>query len=126
MPTAWLDDPARVWPVLVDPTFQYERAGYDDAYNYKSDGTVVRGGPMRVGSIGDGTSWRSVTHFVYANAVGWDVQVVDVEATFQRSSGDTTTRSLYLNHATQFGYNGIGTELPPPGSPATRTCATVG
>ena len=51
VPLPWLDDPARVWPVRVDPTV--ERAGYDSTKNYKSDGTFVDGGPMRIGSPND-------------------------------------------------------------------------
>lgn len=110
VPTAWLDDPARVWPVHVDPTFR--AAGYDAVKSYKSDGYWTEDGAMRIGSTGDGHSWRSIPHFVYANWINSPTQVANVDAGFWWTGyGTGTGYQMRLHHATSFDYNGVGTGL---------------
>ena len=53
--------------------------------------------------------WRSVVHFVYNNYVPWDVQVVDVDASYQWAGGGTANGHVMgLSHAQCFGYHCVG------------------
>jgi len=61
---AWLRDPARVYPVRVDPTFA---RGDDHSISYKSDGATCTNCGLKIGNPldGGGAVWRSVFHFDY-------------------------------------------------------------
>lgn len=74
---AWLTDPSRVYPVSIDPTVM-TGTGLDASYSYKSDGTVVSDGHLRIGNSRDNGDryWRTVYHFPYEQFFGR--QVVDV------------------------------------------------
>jgi RHS repeat-associated protein len=65
----WLANPARVYPVTVDPTIY---PGANSMAAYKSDGASA-GGVIRVGNSRDGGAnkyWRSIMHFPYESLNG--------------------------------------------------------
>lgn len=102
---AWLADPARVYPVRVDPTTQY--ASNEDVRAYKQDGTTVYGSGVRVGnsrSSGTDSYWRSVMHFNLSSIMGKQLLDLNLCATVQ--SGTTDAAVGLVRHATGFSYNG--------------------
>lgn len=106
---AWLDDPARVYPVFLDPSTASSYA--DNAHSYESTGTSLTGvayvGNSRAG--GD-TIWRTVTHFNYEQLFGYHVLGTALEEWY---GGDGTTNSTYgeVDYANAFSFNGIGAYL---------------
>lgn len=77
---AWLNDPARVYPVMVDPTLGTVQ--YDSSQSFKSDGTVAVG-ELKFGSpVDNGKMWRGVTHFDIAPYLDDNLQVIDAQINF--------------------------------------------
>lgn len=109
----WLNDPARVYPVNVDPT----TAGvwYDSEQSFKSDGVTIVGDGLRIGSPNDGGKlWRSVAHFNYGQWFTQDLQVLDASVNGNLTSGTANGYPTALWHANQFSYNGRGQNLAAP------------
>ena len=106
---AWLNDPARMFPVQVDPTLA---ADGDDYHTYKNDGFHCATCGARAGnsrSAGVDSYWRTVWHAPYESLFGR--QVLDASFYLDRTGGVSTGQPVRLNHATAFSYNGIGAEL---------------
>jgi RHS repeat-associated protein len=100
---AWLDDPARVYPVVVDPTLntgEYDPRAYRSDGAYRNDGVLV--GNARAG--GD-TSWRTIVRYPYDSIVG--MQVLDMlwiaESVWD---GTTTTQPGGVYWAWAFSFSG--------------------
>jgi len=106
---AWLADPAREYPVHVDPGYA---PGPDQLQAFKSDGT-----PSTYGNIGfsaqNGTccNWRTDVHFPYENVFG--NQVYDAAIGESYANNGTTlskTGSIYTATAAH-GYNSLNEYL---------------
>lgn len=106
---AWLNDPARVYPVFLDPSTASSYA--NDAHSYENTGTSLTGvayvGNSRAG--GD-TIWRTVTHFNYEQLFGYHVIGAALEEWY---GGDGTLNQTIgaVDYATAFSYNGVGNYL---------------
>jgi RHS repeat-associated protein len=116
----WLADPARVYPVIVDPPLR-TAAGIHETRAYKSDGYSCVNCGIRAGnsrSSGLDTNYRTLVKFNYDGMAG--KQVLDVFADVRVDTGSNTHEGTWVNHATKFSYHSIGEELayfvsPPPG-----------
>jgi RHS repeat-associated protein len=101
----WLQDPARVYPVSVDPTF----AGGEGAhYAYRSDGPT-RSDAVLVGNSRSGsndTYWRSVQYY-YVSVYGKQVLQATLGITYA-NEGTTNTVGNSVWDALCFGYNCYG------------------
>lgn len=123
---AWLADPARVYPVVVDPPLQMV-AWVTETRSYKSDGYVcvncgIRAGNSRSANLD--SYYRTVVKFNYDGLAG--KQVIDAFIDFRVDTGSPYTTNSWVNFATQLGYQSIGEELGywvsgPPGGGWVRT-----
>jgi len=75
---AWLTDPARVYPVSLDPTVSQWVTGYQAQNSYLSDGVTVIGdsnermGNSRIGN--QNTFWRTIVYYPYQALVpGYEI-----------------------------------------------------
>ncbi|WP_190278759.1 PA14 domain-containing protein [Cellulomonas sp. B6] len=104
----WLTDPARVYPVSVDPTVG---VGGGNHFAYRSDGVVVTDGMTRIGNSRDGgnTYWRTVFHYDYEQFFG--KQVVDTFVDTAVASGTSNAYRAQLGWANCFGYHCQGSTL---------------
>ncbi|MFD2090306.1 PA14 domain-containing protein [Blastococcus deserti] len=117
---AWLSDPARVYPVIVDPPLR-TASGIQETRAYKSDGYSCINCGIRAGnsrSSGRDSYYRTLVKFNYD--IGGR-QVLDVFADVRVDSGSNSWEHTWVNHATQFNYHSIGEELAyfgsgPPGN----------
>ena len=71
----WLSDPARVFPVTVDPTYTYGFNGDAQSIAYKSDGYSCTNCGIQVGNSlsgpgGGNTFWRTADRFDYTPLFG--------------------------------------------------------
>ncbi|CRK57830.1 conserved hypothetical protein-putative glucosesorbosone dehydrogenases [Alloactinosynnema sp. L-07] len=107
----WLRDPARTYPVSVDPTFTLWTPEW---YSYKSDGTYYyNDGGLRIGSpMHNGTLWRGLfrmdlTSLAGKNVIGarFDVNNIRDATTVDRTWG----ANLWIG--TAFNFNGVGAHL---------------
>lgn len=108
---AWLTDPARVYPVSVDPTVTTGVGGVD-AWSYKSDGAVVHDGKIRIGNSRDSntnTTWRTVFYYDYTPFFG--KQVVDVFLHAVVEVGTANSYYAQTGWASCFGYECRGTNV---------------
>lgn len=105
---AWLNDPARVYPVALDPSVN-EGEGNQNAY--ESNGTHLTGytniGNSRAG--GD-TIWRSVENYNYPAAFGNELVGADV---VEQYAGSGTTNAVGASYwsAACYGFACNGTNL---------------
>jgi len=105
---AWLHDSARVYPVLVDPTFTY---GVTESHSYRSDGSTCDSCGLRIGnSQANGDTYnRSVFHVDYSPLFG--KTVVNARMDLARNAdttGSVKTWNADLYHASGFNFNGVG------------------
>jgi hypothetical protein len=84
---AWMSDPARVYPVYLDPTVSQPGVGPDNVYAMKSDGTVLYNSGIRIGNSRDNGDkhWRTYLHYNYEQFFG--LQVVGAAMHFVVESG---------------------------------------
>ncbi|RJQ86676.1 hypothetical protein D5S19_11055 [Amycolatopsis panacis] len=105
---AWLRDPARVFPVSVDPTFTF---GVTESHSYRSDGTDCDACGLRIGNSqarGD-TYNRSVFRMDYAPLFGKTVVGARMDLTRNTSVvGSVKTWNANLYHASGFDFNAVG------------------
>lgn len=107
----WLSDPARVYPVIVDPPLR-TTAGVQETRAYKSDGYSCVNCGIRAGnsrSTNLDTHYRTLVKFSYDHLAG--KQITDVWADVRVDSGSAGLENTWVNHATQFDYHSIGEEL---------------
>ncbi len=102
--SSWLLDPARVYPVLVDPTV----ATYSPtAVKSYLDGTLINTDSfVRIGnSVASGnTYWRSVVDFPYESVNGKQVLGATVAATFD--GGTASSYTDYIVESTGWSWSG--------------------
>lgn len=101
----WLNDPDRVYPVMVDPDL-YQ--GHDATRGYKTNGQYSINYGIEVGNSNHNGIWRSLVHYNYEQLFG--KQVLDVQIGLGGMSSDSakTDRLGNMYHATNFGYNSLG------------------
>ena len=107
---SWLTDPARVYPVSIDPSVEW---GDEEAVNvYKSDGGQYTDGIVRVGntSSGNGPYWRSRVDYDYEKAFGKQVIWTSLYAE-QYPEGTTNTFDLRVHKANGASYSGMGDKI---------------
>jgi RHS repeat-associated protein len=101
---AWLSDPARVYPVTVDPTLQSGRS-YVSAY--RSDGAFRSDGTLVGNSLANGnTWWRTVLKYDYSGLSGKQVIGARLNLWYD-GDGTTNTYGGNVFSAACFGFNCI-------------------
>lgn len=101
----WLTDPARVYPVTVDPTITSGRS-YVSAY--RSDGAFRSDGMLVGNSRANGnTIWRTVLKYDYSGLAGRQVFDANLLLWYD-GDGTTTTRGGNVWSANCFGFNCLG------------------
>lgn len=101
----WLSDPARVFPVTVDPTV-YSNNLY--AYGYKSDGNTDNSA-LRVGNTresGLNRYWRSIVLFDFSPLAGKQVLNAGAFATYTDGTTSGATGSVFVANCFGFACNG--------------------
>lgn len=104
----WLRDPARVYPVRIDPTVKTP----SDATAYKSDGTTWRGAQM-IGNTRENNRdrfWRSVVTYDYGSLPGQFIAGANLALAYD-GQGTTSRQQGWVQHASGFSYNGAGSHL---------------
>ncbi|MCL2782125.1 MAG: hypothetical protein FWD74_11695, partial [Actinomycetia bacterium] len=113
----WLADPARVFPVTVDPTVSYAP---DSGTGFKSDGSTcaVSSCGLQVGNPNEaaGTKyWRTVFHVPYEKLAGKHVTAAALKVTVTAGTaniyGSGTGNPVSLRLASSSAYAGAGTVL---------------
>ncbi|WP_275895924.1 MULTISPECIES: PA14 domain-containing protein [Amycolatopsis] len=105
---AWLNDPKRVYPVSIDPTFTY---GVTESHAYRSDGYNCDACGLRIGnSQANGDTYnRSVFHVDYTPLFGKTVVGARMDLSRNTSVvGSVKTWNANLYHASGFNFNGVG------------------
>ena len=108
---AWLTDPARVYPVFVDPTTTTgSTIANDGIIAYKSDG-YSEVGYMNIGNSRDSGDkyWRSAIHFTYESLFG--KQIVDTAMTVTRTNYASIPTSGAVYDRVCIGFNCAGAGL---------------
>ncbi|KTS62630.1 hypothetical protein NS206_09900 [Microbacterium testaceum] len=104
----WLSDPARLYPVRIDPTMKTPNG----TTAYKSDGTTWYGAQM-VGNTREGNRdkyWRSVVSYDYGNLPGQFIAAASMGIDYD-DQGTTSPQTGWVQHASAFSYNGMGSHL---------------
>ncbi|MDT0116622.1 PA14 domain-containing protein [Microbacterium sp. PRF11] len=104
----WLADPARVYPVRIDPTFM----GWADRTGFKSDGTKSNG-VLHVGNTRENNQnryWRSWVNFDYGSIPGKFIAGAKINVGYD-GYGTTSNQTGYIQHAMGWSYNGTGPHL---------------
>nr|WP_154923948.1 PA14 domain-containing protein [Microbacterium testaceum] len=105
---AWLHDPARVYPVRIDPTMMTPNG----TTAYKSDGPI-RSGLTYVGNTRESAGnryWRSVVTFDYGSIPGRFIAGAQIGVGYD-GYGTTSRQTGWVQHASGFSYNGMGPHL---------------
>jgi RHS repeat-associated protein len=107
---AWLSDPAREYPVHVDPSSSV--AWSNDQSAWKSDGARISDGVIRLGNSRDGGDkyWRTVAHFNYEQVFGKQVLDARIDG-YYHDAGTKTSYAGSVSYATKFAYDGVGQQL---------------
>lgn len=105
----WLTDPARMYPVLVDPSASVANG---DIHEYSSIGGLVKDGTIRIGNSrmnSTNTYWRTCVHYNYEQFFGQQI----VGATLSGSNYDGSTASYLgaVDKCNNLNYGGYGTYL---------------
>jgi hypothetical protein len=107
---SWLTDPARVYPVLLDPSLNISGT---NIYTYENTGTVIADGQVRLGNsrAGGDTVWRTVACYPYSSLITNNDEIVGAQLNGTGNSGTATSYTGTVSYATAFAYNAIGTGL---------------
>jgi hypothetical protein len=104
----WLTDPARVYPVSIDPTTS---VGASSFHGYKQDGYAANDS-IRIGNTSPGSScclWRTVLKYSLTSYSG--KRVIGAQVYGQWYYGEDDARAGSLHHASRFSYSGVGSKL---------------
>ena len=113
---AWLRDKARVFPVVVDPTYTYGFNNDDQSIAYKSDGYQctncgIAVGNSRSGPNGGDSIWRTAFRFDLTPLFGKNVVGARMEYWRNAQTGSNLSWDSHLYHATALNIDGIGQHL---------------
>ena len=97
----WLTDPARVYPVSLDPSTY--PATYGNQTSYESNGTIIsdvheRMGNSRAGSAN--TYWRTIVCYPYSSLVSGSEITSGSHITGSYVAGTASAAGIYVNAAT--------------------------
>lgn len=106
---AWLDDPAREYPVYVDPTLA---SGATYVRSFKSDGAVFADQSHTGNTRQSNTNvyWRAVTSYPWGSAAGHFIGNAAFHYIYA-GVGTTTAQGQWVNWATCLGYNCVGNDI---------------
>ncbi len=105
---AWLTDPARVYPVMLDPTVN---PASDNVRSYKSDGATYTG-KAYVGNTRQSNTnvyWRAIQHYNYEQLFGKQIIGAMLHVYPTAAAAGCAAGGVYW--ATAFSYNGVGNNL---------------
>jgi large repetitive protein len=105
---AWLSDPAREYPVFVDPTVQTSTLSQSSVTAYKSDGTTSTA-YNQVGNTRQSNTdvyWRTLVSFPYSGLMS--KQIVGASMVTSYRTGVTTTQTGGMYTAPCGGYSCLG------------------
>ena len=106
---AWLTDPSRVYPVLLDPSTM--TIGESNQSSYESNGTVISDSYERMGNsrAGGDTEWRTIVYYNYAY---WFNQTSEITpgsyVAVGYIAGQTVPESGWIYDAAAGGFAGQG------------------
>jgi RHS repeat-associated protein len=112
---AWLDDPARIYPVKVDPSFTTANTSEDDTYvmstfhaDYASDAL------LKVGYDGSGHKARAFMHFDGLNALAGKNILDATLSAWESLAWSCSARPMDLYRVTQGWYGHTTMDFPGP------------
>jgi RHS repeat-associated protein len=120
---AWLSDPARVYPVTVDPSVN--PSADSPIHSYKSDGNYNNGHALLGFNAQSGSccNWRAIVHYNYEQDFGQQLTGAYLRMAYYSGQGvgqgDCFTENI--SWASAFSYNGAG-----PAMGTMPYCYTVG
>ncbi|WP_309114773.1 PA14 domain-containing protein [Saccharothrix sp.] len=112
----WLNDKARVFPVVVDPTYTYGFNNDDESRAYKSDGYQctncgIAVGNSKSGPNGGDTIWRTAFRHDFTPLFGKNVIGARYDFWRNAQTGSMLSWQSNLYHATSLDINGVGQHL---------------
>ena len=102
----WLSDPARVFPVTVDPTYTYGFDNDAESWSYKSDGTSCHNCGIQIGNSQSGppsnpdTFWRTDDRFDFTPLFGKTVVGARLDLWRNAPTGSNLSWPAWLWRAT--------------------------
>ena len=104
---AWLEDPARVYPVMVDPTVAYGPSGYR---SLSTQGVVAVDPNIRIGNTRTTTGiWRTRIAYPYEQLFGRQITNAWVHTVFL--DGAVALQPVRIRQSTGVAYDAVGSEL---------------
>jgi RHS repeat-associated protein len=112
----WLNDKARVYPVIVDPTYTYGFNNDDESRAYKSDGYQctncgIAVGNSKSGPGGGDTIWRTAFRHDFTPLFGKNIVGARYDFWRNAQTGSNLSWQSNLHHATSLDINGVGQHL---------------
>jgi RHS repeat-associated protein len=112
----WLNDKARVYPVIVDPTYTYGFNNDDQSIAFKADGYQctncgIAVGNSKSGSGGSDSVWRTAFKHDFTPLFGKNIVGARYDFLRNAQTGSMLSWQSDLYHATSFDINGIGQHL---------------
>ncbi len=109
----WLNDKARVFPVVVDPTYTYGFNNDDESIAFKSDGYQctncgIAVGNSKSGPNGGDTIWRTAFKHDFTPLFGKTIVGARYDFWRNAQTGSMLSWQSNLHHATAFNINGVG------------------
>ncbi|WP_307041778.1 PA14 domain-containing protein [Agromyces ramosus] len=105
----WLNDPARIYPVSVDPEVW---GGASEFHSYKSNGQYNHNYGIQVGNTNESGIWRTMALADWPGIAG--KQVIDTQIVMSaRTEGTANTVPGLLFMSNNFQYDSLGTYLGP-------------
>lgn len=109
----WLNDKARVFPVIVDPTYTYGFNNDDESRAYKADGYTctncgIAVGNSKSGPNGGDSVWRTAFRHDFTPLFGKTVVGARYDFWRNAQTGSMLSWNSNLHHATSLDINGVG------------------
>ncbi|GAA3689142.1 PA14 domain-containing protein [Lentzea roselyniae] len=109
----WLNDKARVFPVIVDPTYTYGFNNDDESRAYKSDGFQctncgIAVGNSKSGPGGGDSIWRTAFRHDFTPLFGKNIVGARYDFWRNAQTGSNLSWQSNLHHATSLDINGVG------------------
>lgn len=109
----WLNDKARVFPVIVDPTYTYGFNNDDESRAYKADGYTctncgIAVGNSKSGPNGGDSVWRTAFRHDFTPLFGKNIVGARYDFLRNAQTGSMLSWQSNLYHATSLDINGVG------------------
>lgn len=107
---AWLTDPDRVYPVVLDPTVDPLS---DNVHSYKSDGATFSGKAYVGNTRESGTNryWRAIQHYNYEQIFGEQLTGISLNTAATTAAAGCAAGGVYNTNPAALGYNDVGSQL---------------